>query len=365
VDTIFIVSYLGNGSIALTGLSSRCLPKSATVSMLSPHANANKGLKFTNSDGNDLDALYPADDDDNDPNYDPRNDDDASYASSEDSDFVPADADLTSDDDNYNPELPDTNAELAGVERNNLPAETTGVDDAETAATTGVDDNTALEDYVTELEAELDNEIAQLDSDYKSDNTDNENDSDGKLDELDDTIEPIDDEEANDIRADASREQATTDNITDLVAKVVTMILDLLDNKYGQEIVGGKRAPLTITRGRTHDYLGMTLDYSEDGIVKIGVRDYVKKILGEMPEDMDGTATSPAGQYLFQIKDGIEELDKQTSEFFHATVAKLLFLCKRGRPDIQTAIAFLCQCQWGQDQHIRHHKKKTKHQELY
>jgi hypothetical protein len=61
-----------------------------------------------------------------------------------------------------------------------------------------------------------------------------------------------------------------------------------------------------------------------------------------MPEDMDGTATSPAGQYLFQIKDGIEELDKATSEFFHATVAKLLFLCKRGRPDIQTAIAFLC-----------------------
>jgi hypothetical protein len=57
---------------------------------------------------------------------------------------------------------------------------------------------------------------------------------------------------------------------------------------------------------------------------------------------MDGTATSAAAEHLFQIVDGIPLLDDATSEFFHASVAKLLFLCKRGRPDIQTAIAFLC-----------------------
>ena len=123
---------------------------------------------------------------------------------------------------------------------------------------------------------------------------------------------------------------------------VVTTILNLLDGTYGQEIVGGKRAPLTITRGAIHDYHGMTLNYSEDGVVKIDMRDYVKKVLDEMPEKMDGTATSPAAEHLFQIQDNIELLDETTSEFFHATVAKLLFLCKRGRPDIQTAIAFLC-----------------------
>ena len=42
----------------------------------------------------------------------------------------------------------------------------------------------------------------------------------------------------------------------------VTVILNLLDQRYGQEIVGGKRAPLTVTRGKIHDYLGMVLDYS-------------------------------------------------------------------------------------------------------
>jgi hypothetical protein len=125
--------------------------------------------------------------------------------------------------------------------------------------------------------------------------------------------------------------------------KVVTTILNLLDERYGQEIVGGKRAPLTTTRGRVHEYLGMTLDYTVRGKVKIDMTEYLqKKVLDEMPEDMDGTATSPAAAHLFEIVEGIELLDKDKSEFFHTTVAKLLFLCKRGRPDIQTAIAFLC-----------------------
>jgi hypothetical protein len=124
--------------------------------------------------------------------------------------------------------------------------------------------------------------------------------------------------------------------------KAVTIILDLLDAEYGQEIVAGQRAPLTINRGKIHDYLAMTFDYSEPGVVKINMVDYVKKVLDEMPEDMDGTATSPAADHLFQIKEGIELVNEITSKFLHITVAKLLFLCKRVRPDLQTAIAFLC-----------------------
>jgi hypothetical protein len=125
--------------------------------------------------------------------------------------------------------------------------------------------------------------------------------------------------------------------------KAVTTILNLLDSKYGQKIVGGKRAPLTVKRGKIHDYLGITLNYSEPGYMKLDMIEYVEKILAEMPENMTGTATSPAADRLFKIVEGIEVLlDKATSEFFHTTVAKLLFLCKRGRPNIQTVIAFLC-----------------------
>ena len=46
-------------------------------------------------------------------------------------------------------------------------------------------------------------------------------------------------------------------------------ILQKLDGKYGQEIVGGERAGISITRGKIHDYLGMTLNYTKDGFVKI------------------------------------------------------------------------------------------------
>jgi hypothetical protein len=119
-------------------------------------------------------------------------------------------------------------------------------------------------------------------------------------------------------------------------AKGVTSILNLLDAKYGQEIVGGEQAALTINRGRIHDYLGMTLDYSEPGYIKLNMVDYVNKILKEMPHRRQPSTYSRLSREsrLWTTGPG--------SEFFHATVAKLLFLCKRGRPDIQTAIAFLC-----------------------
>jgi hypothetical protein len=122
----------------------------------------------------------------------------------------------------------------------------------------------------------------------------------------------------------------------------VTGIIKLLDDTYGQKIVGGKRAAVTFTRGRLHDYHGMLLDYSESGMVKIHMKAYVSEILDEMPEDMDSTATSHAAAYPFTIKEGIEDLSEEHKELFHATVVKLMFLCKCGRPDIQTAIAFLC-----------------------
>jgi hypothetical protein len=43
------------------------------------------------------------------------------------------------------------------------------------------------------------------------------------------------------------------------VANVVTQVLEMIDKRYGKEV------PSTVMCGKVHDYLGMVLDYIEEG----------------------------------------------------------------------------------------------------
>jgi hypothetical protein len=90
-----------------------------------------------------------------------------------------------------------------------------------------------------------------------------------------------------------------------------------------------------------HDYLGMTLDYSQKGKVVFKMDDFIDRLLEEVPGDMDGVSATPAANHLFQVNKGGVKLDDETAELFHHLVAKLLYLCKRVRPDLHTAVAFL------------------------
>ena len=133
--------------------------------------------------------------------------------------------------------------------------------------------------------------------------------------------------------------------ISHVDANVVTSVIGQLNGTFGQE------APLTITRGKLHEYLGMTLDFNTKGKVKVTMIDYIRNILSDLPPDMDGESATPAGNHLFQVNnDDLTTLDKDTAEMFHTNVAKLIFLCKRARPDIQTSVAFLCTRVKGPDQ---------------
>jgi hypothetical protein len=116
---------------------------------------------------------------------------------------------------------------------------------------------------------------------------------------------------------------------------VLDAIIDNLNKRYGQV------TPLTVTKGTKHDYLGMTLDYSVPGEVTIRMDEYVQEIISEAPDDMSGTSATPAGEHLFDVSDDPARLNPETADLFHHLTAKLLFLCKRARPDIQTPVAFL------------------------
>lgn len=121
---------------------------------------------------------------------------------------------------------------------------------------------------------------------------------------------------------------------------VVTNIINKLDMKYGYEACG-KRSPLTVHRGKKHEYVGMLLDYTENQKVKIDMKKYIDKILIDLSPEFEGAAQTPAADHLFEINDACPKLNDEKGTIFHHIVAQLLFLSKRARPDILTAVAFL------------------------
>jgi hypothetical protein len=110
---------------------------------------------------------------------------------------------------------------------------------------------------------------------------------------------------------------------------VVTKVLDDISKVFGIE------APLTITRGHVHEYLGMKLDFSTPNKVIISMFDYIDEMLLAIPDDMCGEATTPASNHLFEVVENGEKLGEDLAELFHHYVAKLLFLCKRARPRLR------------------------------
>eukprot|EP00957_Ditylum_brightwellii_P098577 7508846-Ditylum_brightwellii.AAC.1 len=49
----------------------------------------------------------------------------------------------------------------------------------------------------------------------------------------------------------------------------------------------------------------------------------------------------PSAEHLFNANNNGSKLDKSQARQFHTSTAKLLFVCKRAKPDIQTVVAFL------------------------
>jgi hypothetical protein len=72
------------------------------------------------------------------------------------------------------------------------------------------------------------------------------------------------------------------------------------------------------------------------------MKQYIQEMLDELPPNMAGESATPAASHLFQVNEDAKKLDEPTAQFFHHNVAKLLFLCKQARHDMQIAIAFLC-----------------------
>ena len=101
---------------------------------------------------------------------------------------------------------------------------------------------------------------------------------------------------------------------------VVSRVISDIDAEYG------KIAKMTITRGKVHKYLGMTIYYSLPGKLILSMIDYIGKMLDNIPEHMRGESFTPPSHYLFDISEEATKLSQADADRFHRFVAQLLYL---------------------------------------
>ena len=99
---------------------------------------------------------------------------------------------------------------------------------------------------------------------------------------------------------------------------------------------------MRIQRGKKLEYLGMDLDFSDEGKFKLSMVPYIEDGTKMFLDDLEGNIKTPAAEHLFEVNEDAEKLDEERKQHFHTMVARNLFLSKRARPDILPTVAFLC-----------------------
>ena len=98
---------------------------------------------------------------------------------------------------------------------------------------------------------------------------------------------------------------------------------------------------ITMEIGDTHSYLGMVLKLRK-GFAIVEMKNFIEKTLESSGEPNLREFMSPAGKDIFTVDPKASLLSEAERKQFHTSVAKLLYLSKRARPDILTAVGFLC-----------------------
>ena len=90
----------------------------------------------------------------------------------------------------------------------------------------------------------------------------------------------------------------------------------------------------------------MEITIDKNKKIKIEMKDQLNEAI-DFFESWEGTkvteeVTSPAQKHLRTVDDKCLKLSGKKRELFHTIVAKLLYIMKRARPDLETSIGHLC-----------------------
>jgi hypothetical protein len=118
-----------------------------------------------------------------------------------------------------------------------------------------------------------------------------------------------------------------------IMSESEAMIKDLTDGligRYGQ---------ISLKRGPVINYLGMVLDFTHTGEVQVTMGGYTDELLKW--SGIAGTARTPGTDGLFEVRDTALPVPEEVRVWFHRTVAMILYLAKRARPEVLTAVSYL------------------------
>ena len=118
-------------------------------------------------------------------------------------------------------------------------------------------------------------------------------------------------------------------------SEIVDWVIGKLEENFGK---------MTVKRGKKHTFVGIDIEFNEDRTVSLSMNDYIQECIDIYDTKLKRSASTPAKGDLFDEDDEeeAETLPKVQADKYHHTTAKLLFLAKRVRIDIDLAISFLC-----------------------
>jgi Reverse transcriptase (RNA-dependent DNA polymerase) len=121
--------------------------------------------------------------------------------------------------------------------------------------------------------------------------------------------------------------------VSHLDPAIVSDILNLMESRFGT---------MAITRGLTHEFLGMTITYHCDGTASIHMPTYIQEAIDESGLNIKKSCATPCASTLFSVDPDSPLLESERADTFHRIVAKLIYVGIRTRTDILLALSFLC-----------------------
>jgi len=119
--------------------------------------------------------------------------------------------------------------------------------------------------------------------------------------------------------------------ISHVDSEVVSDVIKSIEDKFGK---------MTVTRGKSHVFLGMKINFTGDGRFSILMDDHLQEAIDEFGEELVATTTTPAKKDLFAVNPDSKPLGEARAKTFHSVSAKLLYICTRARLDVKLGADF-------------------------